>query len=118
MKFKAPGNAPISLGLTSGHMAIVEPTGTDLQPMFHAVAIARGCIPEGVEIPKEEPTAPNFDRAKVIADAMRKMLESTDDGMFTAQGKPDKRKLDGVCGFQTSREEVDAIWSAVKAEAA
>jgi hypothetical protein len=49
MKFKAPGDMPIQIGLTTGHTAVVSNTEfTELDRRFHREAIARGCMPQGV----------------------------------------------------------------------
>lgn len=122
MKFKSPTDEPVQLSLTSGHTCVVqpesiEPDGTDITPMFHREAIVRGCIPVGIEIPvTPAPAGPQFDRKKIIADGMRAMLESDDEGMFTGAGKPNITKLNAIVGFKTEREEVDAIWAEIEAE--
>lgn len=117
MKFKSPTDDAVQLSLTSGHTCVVEPDGTDIDPRFHREAISKGCIPVGVEMPEIAPPAPpQFDRKQVIADGMRAMLESDEEGMFTAAGKPNMKKLDAMIGFRTEREEVDAIWAEVEAE--
>lgn len=117
MKFKSPTDEPIQLSLTSGHTCVVEPDGTDIDPRFHREAIARNCIPVGIELPETAPPAPpQFDRKQVIADGMRTMLESDEEGMFTGSGKPNMKKLDAIVGFKTERDEVEAIWAEVEAE--
>lgn len=122
MKFRSPTDEPIFLSLTSGHTAIVPREGVELAPMFNRVAVANGAIPgtmtdeEAVLLANGGPGAadvPGFDRGTEITKALNKMLDSTEEGMFRNDGKPDLRKLNALLGFQAAREEADKAWDAL-----
>jgi len=112
MKFFPPENQPIQIALTSGHIAVVEPTGTDIHKIFHKQAIALGCLPEGVERDTPADTKP-FDKASAIIEAMYKMVDDADESEFTGDGKPDVRALSKRVGFAVTRDERDSAWEAV-----
>jgi hypothetical protein len=111
MRFFPPTDAPVSIGLTTGHMAFVTSEGTELDKMFHREAIALGCTPAGIEKPQPADTKQDFDRRQVIVDAMNAMLNGNDESDFKKDGTPDLRAVSRRAGFQVSREEVEAIWS-------
>lgn len=110
MKFKAPGDEPISITLTSGHTAVVSNTAyTDLEPRFHREAIARGCLPKGTRAVEDE-QLPQFDRKKAILEAIDSLMDSTDEANFTGDGKPDAAKLSEIVGFTVSSSERNSMW--------
>lgn len=113
MKFKAPGDKPVHLALTSGHTAIVGIEDTELEARFHREAIAHGCIPHGAA--EEEPMegGTSFDRKRVITEAMNAMLDGAEEGDFTADGKPDTRKLSARVGFTVDRHERDSVFAEI-----
>ncbi|MGE4338841.1 MAG: hypothetical protein AB7E55_23110 [Pigmentiphaga sp.] len=112
MKFFPPADQPVQIALTTGHIAIVEPTGTELHPNFHREAIAKGCMPEGVE--RETPeTGKAFDKMSSIVEAMQMMAEEPNEADFTADGKPKTDAVSKIVGFTVSREERDNAWEAV-----
>lgn len=117
MKFKSPSDEPLHIALTSGHSIVIDPEGTETPAIFHKEAIARGAMPVGIE-DAPELEGQKFDRAQVIKDAMNKMLDSADEDSFTADGRPDLRKLRGIVGFTVSREEADKLFAEVTAEKA
>lgn len=117
MKFKSPSEHPMHIALTSGHSIVIDPEGTETPAIFQKEAIARGALPVGIE--DAAPLAgQNFDRAKVIKDAMNQMLDSADEDSFTNDGKPDLRKLRGIVGFGVTREEADKLFAEVTADKA
>lgn len=111
MRFKAPGDEPIHIALTSGHTAIVGVEYTELPAIFHREAIAAGCLPFGVEAPAPEVAAPAFDRKQVIINAINDMLDGASEGDFTGDGKPDVRKLSARVGFTVDRNERDTFFA-------
>ncbi len=113
MIFVPPGNEAVQIGLTSGHTAVVEPEGTELSPIYHAQAIALGCMPKGIE-PYQAPKNTEPTRADLIRGALLQMLDSSDDGLFTETGRPVLKMVSKFAGFGCSREEVDAIWNEIK----
>lgn len=116
MKFFPPTDEAVQIGLTSGHMAIVEATGTELHPSFHKEAIARGCMPEGIGRAPQEP-AVGFDKMATIIEAMQAMVDDGIEAEFTGDGKPDVRALSKRVGFTVSKGERDGAWDAVADEA-
>ena len=116
MKFFSPTSNAISVGLTSGHMAVVTAQGTELDDMFHREAISLGCVPDS-ESGRAKPEAGKpFNRAAVISEALEAMMDGSDEGDFKADGTPNLRVLTAKCGFQVSREESDAIWLEVSTD--
>lgn len=101
------------LSLSSGHTLVVshDKAGTAVPLRFRKEAIARGCIPVGME--EESDENPTFDRETVIREKIKIMLESDDAAMFTTDGKPVLDKLSGLCGFALARSEVNRVWEAM-----
>lgn len=115
MKLRSPTGQPLSIGLTSGHTLVIpaDDAGVDVPPMFRREALSRGAVVPGEVIDAGVTGQSGFDRAEVIRGALNDMLDGSQDGDFTKDGKPDLRKLHARLGFQASREEVDAIWAEV-----
>ena len=116
MIFVPPGDEDVQIGLTSGHSAIVKPEGTELAPIFHAMAIAKGCLPKGIEA-YQAPKSNEPSRSELIRSALQRMLDSTEDGLFSQNGRPVLKMVSKFAGFGCSREEVDALWGEVTAPA-
>jgi hypothetical protein len=116
MKLYAPTENAVSIGLTSGHMLVIERAGTEVPQMFRREAISRGCLTSPDEVIDSE-QEPEFDRKKVIADAIRQMLDGDNEGDFKNDGTPDLRALQKRVGFQVQRDEADAIFKEVSEEA-
>ncbi|WP_027729827.1 hypothetical protein ABL850_15580 [Variovorax paradoxus] len=117
MKLYAPTEEAVSIGLTSGHMLVIERAGTEVPPMFRREAIARGCLSSPDEVVDPEVDV-NFDRKKVIADAIRAMLDGDNEGDFKNDGTPNLNALQKRVGFAVQREEADAIFTEVSKEGA
>ena len=114
VKFYPPaGKVFVTVGLTSGHMAVVNEEGTELHKMFHAEAIAQGCR---LTKDDEEQQDETFDRAGRIRDAIEDMLDSNDETAFTANGLPKTDVLSKICGFNVTSSERDAAWAEVSAD--
>lgn len=116
MKFKAPGKEPTMIGLTSGHTMVIAPEGTDVPQRFRRAAIAAGCTPMGVGLEVAEKADVEETRQDLIKNAIEKMLDGGEDGDFTADGRPDLKKLSETAGFKVTREERDAAWDLIQAE--
>ena len=114
MKFFAPTEHPVYIGLTSGHTVVVnpQPEGTDLDPMFQREAVARGCIPEGVQAAAPIATA-GFSRKDAITKALKEMMDGSNPDDFKKDGTPDLRQVSRRVGFQAQRDEVEAAWAEV-----
>ncbi|MFZ2981877.1 MAG: hypothetical protein WA085_12660 [Sphingobium sp.] len=112
MKFYPPADKPIQIALTSGHITIVEPAGTELETKFQREAIALGCMPEGVE--REAPQeGKGFDKMASIIEAMHAMVDVADVAEFTGDGKPKTDAVSKRVGFTVSSSERDTAWEAV-----
>ncbi len=127
MKFRSPTDEPVFLSLTSGHTVVVPREGVDLPPMWNREAVAKGCIPgtmtdeEALLLAAGGPGAaevPGFNRAAEIEKVLNKMLDSSEEGMFRNDGRPDLRKVNAMLGFQADRTEVDKAWDALSAKLA
>jgi hypothetical protein len=113
MQFRSPNETPISVALTSGHMALVTQEGVELDQIFHREAVALGCIPDGIAAPIKTNNAKGFDRAVVIGEAMQDAIDEKNPKDFKANGTPDMGSLSKRVGFAVNRDEVDAIWAEV-----
>lgn len=113
MKFRSPSEESVSVGLTSGHMAVVTAEGVELDAIFHREAIALGCIPEGVAAAPAGSNTKEFDRALVIGEALQAAITGGKPEDFKADGTPDLNALAKRVGFKVGREEADAIWAEV-----
>jgi len=118
MKLRSPTDEPLHIGLTSGHTLVIpgDAEGVDVPLIFRREALSRGAVPPGEAIDPATPAGtPGLDRAEVIRDALNDMLDGGSEDDFTADGKPNLRKLNSRLGFQASREEADKIWAEVSA---
>lgn len=114
MKFKPPGQEPLSIGLTSGHSIVIPPEGREVPAAFRKAAVAEGCVPMGIgaEEGAAQQAHPETKEDKII-EGIEKLLDGDDESAFTTDGKPDTRKLADACGFGVSRQERDAAWAVV-----
>jgi hypothetical protein len=104
--------ADCHIALTNGETMIVphDKAGIAVTARFRPTAIAKGCLPVGMEPEgEEEPTG--FDRKKQIKAGLKKMLDSDEDGLFTGDGKPNTTKLSARVGFTVERSEANAAWA-------
>ena len=58
------------------------------------------------------------DRPAVVRQAIQAMLDGGEEGAFTAAGLPNLKVLSGKCGFQVSKDEMEAAWGEISAAAA
>lgn len=102
------------IGLTNGTTFMVPHSkeGIEVPVAFRREAIARGCIPVGVEV--EAPKNEAFDREQVIRTKMELMYRATDKPeYFTKDGKPNLTSLNELVGFTVDRAERDKLWEEV-----
>ncbi len=111
MKFRSPTHEPLHVALTTGHTAVVSAEGTELDPMFHREAVARGAVPADSSGAGADMQAQFLGRHLAIKDALNTMLNGTDKDDFTADGKPNLIRLKAKAGFAVMREEADAIFA-------
>jgi hypothetical protein len=82
--------------------------------MFHREAIARGCRLQGTGDEESLPIGETpKQRSALIAEAIQTMLDGSDEGDFTSDGKPNLIALNKRVGFNVTREERDAVWHEV-----
>jgi hypothetical protein len=115
MKFKSPSSEAVTVVLITGHSISVPAGGRDLPVQFRREALARGCVPVGVELDDEPESDPNEStRMNLIVEGIEKMLDSDTPGAFKADGKPDGRRLSQIVGFTVTREQRDLAWKQVQ----
>lgn len=123
MKFRAPGVSPMSIAMLSGHTISIshEEQGTEVPAVFRREALARGCVPVGVDLGDDKKSAPETKtaaekRIAAIRAGMEKMLDSDDESAFGEDGKPDIKKLEKISGVKSiSAAERDEVWTLVEA---
>ena len=113
------GNQPdgsTHIGLTTGHTFIIphDKAGIVVPSKFRKDAIARGCLPVGME-PEEEEAA-GFDRKALIRAKIEEMKDSDEANAFTVDGKPNLTMLAKLCGFQLERSEVSQVWNSMTSD--
>ncbi len=128
MKFRSPGDEPLHISLTSGHTLVIPAEGVEVPDMFRREAIARGAEPLASDGSVVAAASKNDDgatgkstadnRKDLIKEALRTMLNGSNEEDFTAAGTPNLKRLQAVAGFQVSRADADAAWAEVQAEAA
>lgn len=130
MKFRSPTETPIHVALTTGHTAVIPQEGVELAPMFHREAISRGAIPGSLTNEEalllsgnsaantlaSNTPPPGFDRNAEIRKVIESMLAGSNEGDFNNDGKPSMAVVNKLLGFQASRSEVDAVWTAMEIE--
>ena len=67
----------------------------------------------GVRLPGNG--GPQLERASIIKQQIEAMLDSGEDGAFTAAGLPNLKVLSGKCGFQVSKDEMELAWGEIAA---
>lgn len=107
MKFRSPSEQLIHIALTSGHTAVITPEGVELDQMFHKEASARGAV--CFDDSGSSTMTPEVRKAAISA-ALTGMLDGKAEDDFTADGKPNLRKLKERVGFAVTREEADAAF--------
>lgn len=111
MKFRSPTDAPLHIALTTGHTAVVSADGTELAPMFHREAVARGAFPVESSAAGLDLQTQLLGRQLAIKEALNAMLNGADKDDFTADGKPNLTRLKAKAGFAVTREEADAVFA-------
>lgn len=112
-KFRAPGDQPLHVSLTSGHTMVVpaSPEGIDVPQKFQREAMARGAVlaDGGTAEVKTQIMA----RQLAIQDAVKTMIASGGKEDFTADGKPNLVRLKSLTGFPVTREEADQVFAEI-----
>jgi len=110
MKFKSPTETPVYLGLLSGHTLVIGPTLVEEPQQFHRMAVAEGCIPEGMaSMPPAEDHAAATKQGLIVT-AIKKMVAAQKKGDFNNDGRPDVSRLSAHVGFTVLAAERDTAW--------
>ena len=133
MKFRSRSdNQVVRLASTTGHICLVGREFVEIPEHMEAEAYANGCVSEelynaikadlaagnlvaggGVRLPGNG--GPQAERTSVIKQQIEAMLDSGEDGAFTAAGLPNLKVLSGKCGFQVGKDEMETVWGAIAA---
>jgi hypothetical protein len=116
MKFKSPTNADIYVATTGGICAQVGPEWRDLPAGLHKAAIMAGCVSDNMDPDVINPPAPvlssaEFDRAAVVSNSIKTLLEADGVEGFTAEGVPDLVAVSKLSGFEVDRGEMLKAWN-------
>ena len=134
MKFRSRSDSQvIRLASTSGHICLVGREFVEIPEHMEAEAYANGCVSEelynaikadlaggllsgggGARLPGS--AEPQTTRVSTIKQQIEAMLDSGEDGAFTAAGLPNLKVLSGKCGFQVSKDEMELAWGEIAAE--
>lgn len=117
LMFRSSTDKPVRVALLTGHVAVIGPEERELEPRFHAGALAAGCItnemqtlPGKDELAEPKPDASDDD---LIRGALEAMLEGNEPGHFTASGHPDLRAVRKLGGKNFSKDAILSVWSAM-----
>lgn len=117
MKFYPPkGRASAHIALVSGHTAVVEQEGSEIDARFYREAIAMGCVPHGAADEDSADGDAGFDRSRHLLAVINEMVAAADPKEFDASGKPALRAVVRRAGFTVSSSERDAAWEAYAAQ--
>lgn len=123
MRYKTLDGSVKRVASTSGHVVMVGDKFVEVPKHMEAEARALGCISEEMfnQIQKNkepvqvEPLS-HEERLDIVIASIKRMFEDDRDDNFTARGTPNKKILEGLCGFKPTSEEFDAAWEKVQAE--
>lgn len=131
MKFRSRSNTEtIRLASTSGDILLIGSEFVEIPAHMEAEAYAKGCVSEeiynsiraDIENDSADATAKTAlvsgtlteeQRVSAIKTAINAMLDSNEEGNFTAQGLPHLKKLSTLAGFTVAKEEMEAVWASV-----
>lgn len=133
MKFRSRSNTEtIRLASTSGDILLIGSEFVEIPAHMEAEAYAKGCVSEEIynsiraDIENDSAAADiaaqtalvsgtltEEQRVAAIKTAINAMLDSNEEGNFTAQGLPHLKKLSALAGFTVSKEEMEAVWTSV-----
>ena len=126
MKFRSKhGEIRVAL-VHGGHTAVIGEDWRELDPMFHAEALALGAeVDKGnfsAEKPKPAEAANPQANSEVTHDAAYRnalvtMLTRAEEADFTNAGLPDIRQVSKLVGFQARKEDVYRVFREMRAEA-
>jgi hypothetical protein len=119
MRMYHPGEQPCHMALTSGHSFVVGPEPVEVPQRFFKLAVAKGCVPEGQEPPKDDPAGtPIADRKlEMVKDGVRLLMQTGGVDDFEGDGRPKLEPLSKAVGFDVSGDERDMAYQAVNDDA-
>ena len=129
MKFRSRTAGKVQrLASITGHIILIGDDFVEVPEHMEADAYAQGCVSEAlynsIKSEMEQTTAQQAlasnsdDRLTIIKTAIHSMMDSSEEGLFTAQGLPNLKILSARCGFTVSREEVLPVWEEIASESA
>ena len=128
MKFRSRSDEQvIRLASTSGHIVLVGKEFVEVPEHMESQAYAEGCVSEvlynSIRADMEKDAAAQAalvggsltaeQKHEAIKAAIVSMLDGKDEGSFTAAGLPNMKVLAKQCGFQLTKDEMDAAWSEI-----
>lgn len=125
MRFRHPEG--VRVASTSGHVALIGPEWTELNPILHADALAAGCEcdktvfraePVVPAPPTKEAAARQDSPDQVIREALELMLARNEDGDFTKDNLPNVNVLAKLAGMTVRKEDALRVFRGMQSEAA
>ena len=132
MKFRSRRDGEvIRIASTSGHICLVGSEFVEVPDHMESDAYAAGCVSEAlynsIKADMEKDAAAKAalvgggltpeQKHEAIKLAIGAMLDSKDDGSFTKDGLPNMKVLAKQTGFAVSKDEMEAAWAEVAAQA-
>lgn len=130
MKFRSRSDEQvIRLASTSGHIVLVGKEFVEVPEHMESQAYAEGCVSEAlyksIRADMEKDAAAQAalvggaltaeQKHQAIKAAIGAMLDGKDEGSFTTAGLPNMNVLAKQCGFQLTKDEMEAAWAEVSA---
>lgn len=130
MKFRSRSDEQvIRLASTSGHIVLVGKEFVEVPEHMESQAYAEGCVSEAlynsIRADMEKDAAAQAAlvggglteelKHEAIKAAIVAMLDGKDEGSFTTAGLPNMKALAKQCGFQVTKDEMEAAWAEVSA---
>ena len=130
MKFRSRSDEQvIRLASTSGHIVLVGKDFVEVPEHMESQAYAEGCVSEALynsiraDMEKDAAAQAALIGGGLTADQKREavkaaivaMLDGKEEGSFTAAGLPNMKVLAKQCGFQLTKDEMEAAWAEVSA---
>lgn len=124
--FRSPTDETLYVASTNGQCARIGTDWREIPACLHAEAIAAGAVTSNMDeatadaqrqkvAPVKQP--PKDDPAALIRAGIVRLLESGDEDALTKAGLPNLGRLSTEVGFSVGREQMQAVWNAMEAEA-
>lgn len=131
MKFRSRSDEQvIRLASTSGHIVLVGKDFVEVPEHMESQAYAEGCVSEAlynsIRADMEKDAAAQAaligggltaeQKREAVKAAIVAMLDGKEEGSFTAAGLPNMKALAKQCGFQVTKDEMEAVWETIVAQ--